>query len=332
MNLIEAFRAARRVSVPLLAIATPDPAATIEALSRDIGASVLAWDVVRGVHALNDLGRAAAESAFEDAGVTNPADLLQHAARLPKETLLFLLQAHRYLEGSGAEVGIRGSRMAGGIREITGGAVRSARFRYTSSGNACPRGLTASPLAPPCTNPPHAPRTPATTDLRPSQPRIPHMTTRWHSTPRWHNPDVSLHPHAVRHRVETGRPLRRRVRSRASEVGLGNVNCSKVRSVEDGASKPRPTYICVGQVRSSEVGALEGRTSHERPGEVRSNEPGSQCVARRQPRARKIGSFEVGIFKPCRAEVGTSEICLPQILLPEKCSVEIAVGESSSDE
>jgi hypothetical protein len=103
MNLIEAFRAARRVSVPLIAIATPDPAATIETLTRDASSPALAWDVVRGVQALNDPGRAVLEAAFEDSAVNNPAELLQHAVRLPRETLLFVLQAHRYLEGPGAE-------------------------------------------------------------------------------------------------------------------------------------------------------------------------------------------------------------------------------------
>jgi hypothetical protein len=105
VDIIEAFRAARRVSVPLIAIATPDPAATMETLTKEIAAPALCWDVVRGVRAVNDLGRAAVEATFGDdaAQITNPADLLERAVRLPKETIVVVLQGHRYLEGSGAE-------------------------------------------------------------------------------------------------------------------------------------------------------------------------------------------------------------------------------------
>jgi hypothetical protein len=105
MNLTDQLRAARRVSVPLVAVATPDPAATTEMLVTEIDVPALVWDVVRGVRPANAAGRTAAESTFgEDAEtLTDPATVLQQAARLPPGTLLFLLQAHRYLEGSNAE-------------------------------------------------------------------------------------------------------------------------------------------------------------------------------------------------------------------------------------
>ncbi|MDI7266601.1 MAG: AAA family ATPase [Myxococcota bacterium] len=105
MNIIDQVRAARRVSVPLVAIATPDPGATMEMLAREIDAPALCWDIIRGVRPGNDKGRVAVEATFgDDAGaVTDPAAMLDRATRLPKETVLFVLQAHRYLEGSAAE-------------------------------------------------------------------------------------------------------------------------------------------------------------------------------------------------------------------------------------
>ncbi len=105
MKIIDQVRAARRVSVPLVAIATPDAAATMEAIARSIEAPMLAWDVVRGVRPANEAGQAAVEAAFgEDAGtITDPAAMLDRAVRLSRECILFVLQAHRYLEGAAAE-------------------------------------------------------------------------------------------------------------------------------------------------------------------------------------------------------------------------------------
>ena len=105
MKTSDQVRAARRVSVPLIAIATPDPAATMETIVKDIEAPVLAWDIVRGVQPANEAGHAAVEATFggEAKNITDPAAMLDRAARLPKETVLFVLQAHRYLEGPAAE-------------------------------------------------------------------------------------------------------------------------------------------------------------------------------------------------------------------------------------
>ncbi|MBI5486471.1 MAG: hypothetical protein HY905_03985 [Deltaproteobacteria bacterium] len=105
MKIIDQLRAARRVSVPLIAIATPDPATTMDIIAKDIGAPVLTWDVVRGIRPANEAGRAAVETAFRDEAksITEPAAMLDRAGRLPKESLLFVLQANRYLEGPAAE-------------------------------------------------------------------------------------------------------------------------------------------------------------------------------------------------------------------------------------
>jgi hypothetical protein len=105
MKIIDQVRAARRVSVPLVVIATPDPAATMDTLMKETDLPALCWDIVRGVRPVNAAGRATVESAFgEDAGtLTDAAAMLDRVSRLPKETMLFVLQAHRCLEGPAAE-------------------------------------------------------------------------------------------------------------------------------------------------------------------------------------------------------------------------------------
>jgi hypothetical protein len=102
---IDQFHSARRVSVPLIAIATPDPAATIETLLEGTKAPALSWDVVQGIRALNKPGAKALAAAFgeEPEAITDPVTALSRARTLPKEALLFVHNAHRYLEGTAAE-------------------------------------------------------------------------------------------------------------------------------------------------------------------------------------------------------------------------------------
>ena len=59
MKLTEQVKAARRVATPLIAVNTPDPAATITQLCEAINGSApkLEWDVVRSFHAINTEGR-----------------------------------------------------------------------------------------------------------------------------------------------------------------------------------------------------------------------------------------------------------------------------------
>ena len=64
MQMIDAFKAARRVATPLISIATPDPAATIQtihaAFKEPDKIPMLRWSIVTGIVGLNEAGQAAA--------------------------------------------------------------------------------------------------------------------------------------------------------------------------------------------------------------------------------------------------------------------------------
>jgi hypothetical protein len=106
MNLTEQFRHARRVSVPLVAVDTPDPGATVTALARAVNANgktfpVVQWDICRGVTAVNgEIGNNAITSSGVDPAETigNPPGALELAQKLPRGTIMFYHSAHRFLE------------------------------------------------------------------------------------------------------------------------------------------------------------------------------------------------------------------------------------------
>jgi hypothetical protein len=56
--MLEAFRAARRISTPLVAILTLDYASTMVQIGNDLQdrAAVCAWDICRGLYGQNDAG------------------------------------------------------------------------------------------------------------------------------------------------------------------------------------------------------------------------------------------------------------------------------------
>ena len=56
--MIDAFRAARRVSTPVIAILTLDDATPIARMCEDLQgrAAVVGWDIVRGLYGQNDAG------------------------------------------------------------------------------------------------------------------------------------------------------------------------------------------------------------------------------------------------------------------------------------
>lgn len=102
-DLLSQFKAARRVSTPLLSIATPDPSATISTIHETLNGSAPAltqWDAVRGLTPLNEDGtRALAQLGGDDIEFsTNPVAAFACALRLPPETILFVHNAPRVLE------------------------------------------------------------------------------------------------------------------------------------------------------------------------------------------------------------------------------------------
>lgn len=103
MELLNQWKAARRVSTPLLAINTPDPAATLQAIAAAGNGNpvpIVTWDAVRGLRAGNEAGQQALQTAGSpDPAITgNPVEALIAAQQLPARTILAALGLGRYLE------------------------------------------------------------------------------------------------------------------------------------------------------------------------------------------------------------------------------------------
>ena len=102
-SLLNAFKAARRVSTPLIAIRTPDPASTIVEIASGFAENsppMIQWDTVRGLLGINDAGTSAlAQFGTESIELSlNPVEALVMATKLPERSLLFLYNAHRYTD------------------------------------------------------------------------------------------------------------------------------------------------------------------------------------------------------------------------------------------
>lgn len=102
-NLGLQFKAARRANVPLIAIRTPDPAATMEYILELVNGQnppAIAWNIVEGMASLNgEVGDKALKAAgVENAAIEtgNPVEALIVAKKLPSQTLLFFLNGNRY--------------------------------------------------------------------------------------------------------------------------------------------------------------------------------------------------------------------------------------------
>jgi hypothetical protein len=98
--LIQSFKAARRVSTPLVAIETPDAAATIASIRKTLPdkTPTLAWDCARGLRGLNDLGKAALSAVGVNVDATvNPVEALLACENLPELTVVFMHNLHRHL-------------------------------------------------------------------------------------------------------------------------------------------------------------------------------------------------------------------------------------------
>lgn len=104
-EIVDQVKAARRVSTPLIAVVTPDPGATIDAIREGVNGNApkLAWDVSRGFSALNDEGREALGAVIgeaRDASVGNPPEAMRLAYKLPEKSVLFVHQANRWTSNS----------------------------------------------------------------------------------------------------------------------------------------------------------------------------------------------------------------------------------------
>lgn len=113
-KLEQQFISARKCGVPLLGIETPDQGATIAKLLPLLNGEkkhpALAWDIIRGVRAVNEPGKAALDRIAPDEqaklALMNPSEMLSQLPKLPDKTVLFMFNAHRFYENEAVAQGI----------------------------------------------------------------------------------------------------------------------------------------------------------------------------------------------------------------------------------
>jgi hypothetical protein len=101
-SMIALFKDARNAAAPLVAIRTPDPAATVHAIAKSFNGQapvLFEWDTVRGVRPVFPQHKPALNECFPDAAdLRRPDETLERAVAMPDDSVLFMHNAHRYLE------------------------------------------------------------------------------------------------------------------------------------------------------------------------------------------------------------------------------------------
>lgn len=98
-KLVKQVRAAHRCSVPLVAIETPDPAATISSIVSgvDVEGPKIAWDAIRGFHPCNEAG-SAVMSDVGDQCVGAVLEMLKRLNNLREDVMVFFHLASELVE------------------------------------------------------------------------------------------------------------------------------------------------------------------------------------------------------------------------------------------
>ena len=114
MDMLKTFKAARGVGTPIVIIQTPDPAATEKTIVNskpvdDKGnvVPILNWDIVRGITALNDSGKRLIGSIPKANEKRAPAEMMEVAVMLPKDTILFAQNIHMYWDNPRSKEDVR---------------------------------------------------------------------------------------------------------------------------------------------------------------------------------------------------------------------------------
>ena len=114
-DFVETLKAALRVSTPLVAVRTPDPAGTVETVLGVLNGKgnetpVLHWDVMRGLAGLNEAGKAEARRVLDggDPAITSvrPSDALTLAEKLGQDAILFFANGQRFFSDAVVAQGI----------------------------------------------------------------------------------------------------------------------------------------------------------------------------------------------------------------------------------
>lgn len=99
---VQQFRAARRVSTPILNIRTPDPASSIALISgvlKTESTPLILWDTMRGLVGLSDLGKQEISRLLGEvspSAVVSPVEVLTSFYRATEDAVLVLSNAHRF--------------------------------------------------------------------------------------------------------------------------------------------------------------------------------------------------------------------------------------------
>lgn len=103
MSVLPMFKAARRVSAPIVVIRTADQFAAVESLRSGLNGSappMVTWDIARGMQGINEAGVEAFNAVCTDLSIdpimtTNPTEALGIALKLPENTIVFAYNFHR---------------------------------------------------------------------------------------------------------------------------------------------------------------------------------------------------------------------------------------------
>lgn len=99
--ILNQLKVAHARSVPLLAINSPDPAATIRAVNDTFSkVPILAWNIVDGVLPINELGkelRAKIITGDFDPTAGNPVEMCKAASRMGPNAIMFVWFAHLWM-------------------------------------------------------------------------------------------------------------------------------------------------------------------------------------------------------------------------------------------
>jgi hypothetical protein len=97
---MESLKAARRVSTPLVAIRSADPALAIERVQESVGESapVVCWDIVRGLVPTNETGTKELAKLLGERDPTGigPVEALVLAAQLSEDSVVLYANAQRF--------------------------------------------------------------------------------------------------------------------------------------------------------------------------------------------------------------------------------------------
>ena len=101
-TLTQSFKAARRSGVPIVAVETADQQGSVRTIVSIANGNIPAiqWDAIRGLTSLNSLGDTVINKVIgqsDPSSFTNPSEMLAGILNVPKDTVVFFHNAHRFI-------------------------------------------------------------------------------------------------------------------------------------------------------------------------------------------------------------------------------------------